>query len=150
MSQTKHTPEPWANGNAKLKADGADILLDYGHYRAHIGRIISIGENDEKIAARIVSCVNAMSGIDNPDEYMQGVNLLEKRYYQEQEDKATYRRQRDQLYRMCEELWQNLNGFNIDPDYFSQDVAQVLKNNNPSTVVDPDQIHPLQPLNQQS
>jgi len=67
MSNQNHTQEPWANGNAKLEADGTDILLDYGHYRAHIGRITSIGENDEKIAARIVACVNYCKGTSNEE-----------------------------------------------------------------------------------
>jgi len=63
----KHTPEPWANGTAILKTDEiADLLLDYGHYTAHLGRISSIGEDDALIAARIVACVNACAGMDDP------------------------------------------------------------------------------------
>lgn len=67
MDKQTHTPEPWLYGNAKLRSDGTDILLDYGHYIAHIGRIISIGENDEKIASYIVACVNYCKGATNQE-----------------------------------------------------------------------------------
>ena len=63
---TTHTPEPWVNGNALLKSDGTDLMLDYGHYTAHIGRISSMSENDIAIASRIVACVNACAGMEDP------------------------------------------------------------------------------------
>jgi hypothetical protein len=67
MKNFEHTPEPWANGTAILKTDEtADLLLDYGHYTAHLGRISSVGENNILIAARIVDCVNACAEMEKP------------------------------------------------------------------------------------
>lgn len=70
----------WANGSAKLVNTGSYLTLDYGHYRASLGRIFTVGENDERIAERIVACVNACEGFSNEMLNDNGVaKLLEDR-----------------------------------------------------------------------
>lgn len=79
-AQLKTVTPLWANGSAKFGNTGSYLILDYGHYRANLGRIFTVGENDERIAERIVACVNACEGLSNEMLNDNGVaKLLEDR-----------------------------------------------------------------------
>ncbi|HWT40360.1 MAG TPA: hypothetical protein VN081_03800 [Dongiaceae bacterium] len=62
---TNHTPEPWKVKTNKL-ANVVSIQDATGAYIAGTGNAL---ENSEKLAnaARIVQCVNACAGIENPE-----------------------------------------------------------------------------------
>lgn len=64
MTTTKHTAEPWEIYPAPLGVYG--IRSDVGGYILHINpRETGWGE-DEANAARIVACVNACAGMEDP------------------------------------------------------------------------------------
>lgn len=67
MSQ-KHTPEPWEVGMSGLSFTNGKIVLG----RVNYSHLIDEGEPKAN-AQRIVSCVNAMHGIENPSEWVKTV-----------------------------------------------------------------------------
>jgi hypothetical protein len=59
MSNSKHTPEPWMKGFFHVyDADGCEI--------ADCMSDVYLTYHDQANAARIVECVNACAGIENP------------------------------------------------------------------------------------
>ena len=68
----KHTPTPWRFDHLKMKIKGTDDV----NYMTIIANIspnmdYSRGMNTQRAnAERIVACVNAMEGIENPEEFM--------------------------------------------------------------------------------
>jgi hypothetical protein len=64
MSNTKHTPEPWAH----VPHQSNDIALIQTSNGWHIGELWTLDKeiNSAANAGRIVTCVNAMEGIDDP------------------------------------------------------------------------------------
>jgi hypothetical protein len=85
----KHTPEPWE----LRKMHGTEM---WGA-KSHISDWFLFEFALEKDAARIVACVNACVGMDDPAKYMEGVRILEKTYYDLQAEKAILRNERDEL-----------------------------------------------------
>lgn len=73
MSEQKHTPEPWYN-------DGKVIVGSTPKY----GRIG--GAHDPEDAIRIVSCVNALAGKENPEKWVKKAEkaLEDKEKHEEQ------------------------------------------------------------------
>lgn len=87
MGNTKHTPEPWYvdNQTAFPEIVGSD---------AHVSEIWSTGDNelDQANASRIVACVNAMAGIENPKKFREtweAIKHLELDAYYKAEEKIS-------------------------------------------------------------
>ncbi len=85
MGNTKHTPEPWDVDNQTTfpVIVGSD---------AYVSEIWSTGENelDQANAARIVACVNAMTGIEDPQnlrDTWEAIKHLELDAYYKAEEK---------------------------------------------------------------
>lgn len=64
--ETKHTPEPWKIG----KDDSKHLWSDHTHLGMMFGHSTKL-ETDEANAKRIVECVNACSGMENPTKNFQ-------------------------------------------------------------------------------
>ena len=61
MNATTWTPEPWSHAAVEGGWDGV----------SGDGQVVCrLGLNNPANAARIVECVNAMAGIDRPEEFM--------------------------------------------------------------------------------
>ena len=88
---SKHTPEPWYKFD-----EGNNIFSSNGHV-SEISGHETHPALDISNAARIVACVNACAGMDDPAKYMEGVRILEKTYYDLQAEKAILRNERDEL-----------------------------------------------------
>lgn len=82
MSNTKHTAEPWVvyDGGRFLSIIPEDDMEDITIARTpeHIGkerkladRFKDATEEDRANAARIVACVNAMAGVEDPAAFME-------------------------------------------------------------------------------
>lgn len=67
---SKHTPEPWAYDNEFIVDASDNYLADCA------GSDFSV-EQDRYNAQRIVACVNAMAGIEDPGAFMEVVKQLE-------------------------------------------------------------------------
>lgn len=67
-----HTPEPWST--AKYEANETKLLgpVEDNGSKQWIGDIIGPWSNQAN-AARIVECINAMKGIDNPVEFIASI-----------------------------------------------------------------------------
>lgn len=72
MSITKHTPEPWGD-HAINKPDHGVIHAMRG---AHIGTLKSSDSRSDSNAARIVACINACAGIEDPAAALSNVRQL--------------------------------------------------------------------------
>ena len=72
MSEQKHTPEPWRFDSVEMKIKGFGDL----HGRAVIANVsakmdYARGKNTQYAnAKRIVECINALAGIENPAEWV--------------------------------------------------------------------------------
>lgn len=84
MSEPKHTPGPWAVGTGVY--DTNTYLRDVDGY--HLASV-----PDEANARRIVACVNACEGYENPDDMRGDAGY----YYQWREEAAKLQKQRDEL-----------------------------------------------------
>ena len=62
---TKHTPEPWIAVGERVAGDGIIIA--------------SCGHGNAANAARIVDCVNAFEGIDDPQGYIDTTRKLREK-----------------------------------------------------------------------
>ena len=75
----KHTLEPWRTGPTPfyLKAGqtGSPITIRSPHHSEEIATVWTCALPTEANAKRIVDCVNALAGIDNPRSWM--LELLE-------------------------------------------------------------------------
>ena len=78
----KHTPEPWKVNQSRHENEPYKIVLWSSFRRIakvyHEGK--SIYENEktsEANAKRIVDCVNALAGIENPKEFVERMAKLE-------------------------------------------------------------------------
>lgn len=72
MSTPKHTPEPWAasyNGlYMEIEHEGFYFIAVFGNDHSPLTR----GSNIQKANAdRIVACVNALAGIEDPEAFVQ-------------------------------------------------------------------------------
>jgi hypothetical protein len=66
MSETKHIPEPWSQSDTWVfAADREFIAVAFGHKQFTNGRA-----NANANAERIVACVNALAGIDDPEAFV--------------------------------------------------------------------------------
>lgn len=73
MSETKHTPEPWEASRWKYYPNRTRIFGPLvGDKIQLIGETYG-EETNEANADRIVECVNAMEGIDNPVEFISNI-----------------------------------------------------------------------------
>lgn len=92
----KHSPEPWiAKWNKNVWPETCTIMPE--ERGMSICKIVT-SKHDEANAERIVSCVNAMAKIENPQEYMLRVKLLEKEHHQLKERAGKLRVQNDELW----------------------------------------------------
>lgn len=71
-SERTHSPEPWtvkcsANGNAVVASNGGIVLEhQFGTHQPGDAELETMQANVE----RIVACVNAMQGINDPEEFI--------------------------------------------------------------------------------
>jgi hypothetical protein len=79
MSKPTHTPEPWRTNQTQ------DMYSVWGGDDFHVTTMSSLRTERESFdnAKRIVKCVNAMEGIENPEDFMKTVKELELDKYQE-------------------------------------------------------------------
>jgi len=68
MTNSKLTQEPWKQDKNRIWADSGAVCLLYGDKTSEA----------KANAARIVACVNAMQGIDDPAQFMRDVRDLFK------------------------------------------------------------------------
>lgn len=71
MSEQKHTPEPWHQFAFEVYDDDNCIIADCGYAADVFGK-----EGMKANAARIVACVNALAGIENPEEWVKEAKEL--------------------------------------------------------------------------
>lgn len=78
MSSQKHTPEPWQQGLTKhyIVNGESNLHIAVCHYE------------NEANAARIVACVNAMRGIENPQSFIETVKHLKLDAYETAKQRA--------------------------------------------------------------
>jgi hypothetical protein len=74
---TKHTPEPW---KVVIGDRGFNIVSDLGEFICF--DMMDESQNGSVDAERIVKCVNAMAGIEDPADFMELVKRLELDQYQ--------------------------------------------------------------------
>lgn len=67
----KHTPEPWEVDS--MMVVGPRSEADDQTFGMIIGLADIYGDNEKADATRIVACVNALAGIDDPEAFMQDV-----------------------------------------------------------------------------
>ena len=120
MSNTQHTPEPWNNSNSWI-------------YTKHSIGVFDTNEDGQ----RCVDCVNAMAGIDDPQAFRDSVDKLNEYVHQVDDILFSERKRSEQLYQMCENLWQTLNAVRMNmPLSLGAEacamIAITLKENNPS------------------
>jgi hypothetical protein len=73
MSKEKHTPEPWIVNDTSV-----GITISSGKQNLYL-MYMSATRTDRDNSAnanRVVECVNAMEGIENPAEFMESVRKL--------------------------------------------------------------------------
>ena len=71
MAEQKHTPEPWHQFAFEVYDGDNCIIADCGYAEDIIGK-----DGMKANAARIVACVNALAGIENPEEWVKQAKLL--------------------------------------------------------------------------
>ena len=73
MTDQKHTKEPWVHhaGFVKRKKHSIDHLFGV------VGSVTTLAE-DHANSKRIVACVNALAGIDDPEAFMRDMKLWRK------------------------------------------------------------------------
>lgn len=134
MSNMKHTPEPWrenSQGDAEhiyCERHGAIATIPHG----------GLNRDEHKAnAQRIVACVNAMAGIEEPQAFRDSLKKLVS-YADKASEMFTEKDAKiKQLYTAAENLWQTLNAVNmsvavhLDQDTRKQ-IKEALANNNPS------------------
>jgi hypothetical protein len=108
----KHTPEPWQFKDTEMKITGTGDLFCLqviANVTPKMDFAKGMGTQCAN-AARIVACVNACAGMDDPAKYMEGVTILEKTYHDLQAEKAILRNERDELLAALENLiaWANI------------------------------------------
>jgi hypothetical protein len=73
MSKEKHTPEPWG---VRVTSVGTNIFSEkQSTYLMYMSQTRTVKEGNAN-AYRVVECVNAMEGIENPAEFMATVRKL--------------------------------------------------------------------------
>lgn len=92
-SKQKHTPESWTTNGSSYSYEGSDDKSHYATVRAGDLSITVEGRTAEEAianAARIVACVNACAGMDDPAEIIHGLHVA-------RETLRTVAEQRDHL-----------------------------------------------------
>lgn len=87
---SKHTPTPWEIGSSKrsvISSNPANPKVIARMNFAGLGHGIYFDDEPEANAQRIVTCVNACEGIDNPAEYIERLKQMYKTAYQGSEDR---------------------------------------------------------------
>lgn len=145
--ETTHTPEPWKLGRAgsviSESKDGLEIIGATGEEAINYygGNLIAESISQAN-AARIVACVNACAGIENPQEYMKGVKLLEKTYHELQNrngdlnvQNSTLKAERQELINLLKQSHDILTKRSIKRselfDAMTSKFLQALKEQNP-------------------
>lgn len=138
MSNMKHTPEPWeAYDNSvywEILSEGHSLVSVFDN-RYHPVPVTK--ESTAANAARIVACVNAMAGIEEPQAFRDSLQKLSEYADKASEMFAEKDAKIKQLYTAAENLWQTLNalqmvvGVHLDQDTRKQ-IKEALANNNPS------------------
>ncbi|MBL7942473.1 MAG: hypothetical protein JNM00_06890 [Flavobacteriales bacterium] len=117
MSDTKHTPEPWIVKAGPHENEHIIIAGNSQPGEKRIAEGLMRGETYGKADAdRIVACVNAMAGIDNPETFMQVVKQLRldqcdkleakvKKLEDQIRQQEKYLDQRNKLYERLKMLW---------------------------------------------
>ncbi len=91
MEKVKHTQGKWLlnyngytikNPNHDSKKGTIESIAECYAGFNHSETYLEANAN----AKRIVDCVNAMDGVDNPERYMNGVKLLEKEYHSQKDE----------------------------------------------------------------
>jgi len=75
MTDMKHTKEPWAwSGETALFGLAGEQIIDYADYE---GMWFSRYDDakDQANRDRIVACVNALAGIEDPEAFMRDVRI---------------------------------------------------------------------------
>jgi plasmid stabilization system protein ParE len=67
-----HTKEPWGYIECGYIYSGDDFVADCRH-------VFDLRKRAEKDAKRIIACVNAMAGIENPEQYIKSLQAENKR-----------------------------------------------------------------------
>lgn len=72
-SEMKHTPEPWHVSSVPKDGLNNPAIQSFELYPRLVAVTTDNKDFDERLAnaKRIVACVNACSGVENPDEYLQ-------------------------------------------------------------------------------
>lgn len=105
MSNTKHTQEPWDINHFEpiIYANKDDKAICVAQFGSNTGTTNPIwpyyDETRQANAARIVACVNAFEGVDNPTEWM--AKIKENGFGVLQEFMQLHQ-QRDELLKACE------------------------------------------------
>ena len=73
MSQQKHTPEPWIVNDTSV---GITIFSGKQNLYLMYMSATRADRDNSANANRVVECVNAMEGIENPTELMESVRKL--------------------------------------------------------------------------
>lgn len=85
MGKTKHTPAPWHTGpcNKNHRFDRSS-MIEYSHgFIGKIGPVAGhLSEQDTANASRIVLCVNACEGIEDPAAYLLEVTTTLKQAHE--------------------------------------------------------------------
>jgi len=100
-----HTPEPWDVRSPNWAASHGMIVGSDGKAgRPIIAHTVSI-ENDEANAKRIVECVNACAGIENPKEIQSTIRAFSQLIcdleYNDWTDEPSFKEARDALASLC-------------------------------------------------
>lgn len=73
MSKEKHTPEPWIVNDTSV---GITIFSEkQSAYLMYMSQTRTVNEGNAN-AYRVVECVNAMEGVENPTEFIANVRKL--------------------------------------------------------------------------
>lgn len=81
MTEQKHTAEPWSTDRHWItKGEGDDVPIICETHRDKNKSINDGLYESRHNAKRIVSCVNAMSGIDDPEKWVEEVRAVLMKY----------------------------------------------------------------------
>lgn len=141
MSNIKHANEPWHWApDTRLIWVDTNKIEGYKGNGAVICEIADLHFPHLEVAAngaRIVACVNAMAGIEEPQAFRDSLEKLVSYANKASEMFAEKDAKIKQLYTAAENLWQTLNalqmvvGVHLDQDTRKQ-IKEALANNNPS------------------
>lgn len=88
----KHTPTPWkleVPTEFSSSETSKTLISIYATNGKHICDKMIVTRLQDAATAdmhRIIDCVNAMAGIEEPAKYVAGVKLLEKLYHEQQQE----------------------------------------------------------------